>query len=65
MATSETDLAEIKEELIEYGYMKRKGPKNGKKGKIEKGKPLHYISSDGFHMYVGKNNYQNEEKKIP
>ena len=61
MATSETDLTEIKEELIEYGYMKRKGPKNGKKGKLEKGKPLHYISSDGFHMYVGKNNYQNEE----
>ena len=25
-----------------------------------KSSPLHYISSDGFHMYVGKNNYQNE-----
>jgi predicted ribosome quality control (RQC) complex YloA/Tae2 family protein len=24
-------------------------------------KPFHYISSDGFHIYVGKNNYQNEE----
>ena len=24
-------------------------------------KPYHYLSSDGFHMYVGKNNYQNEE----
>ena len=24
-------------------------------------RPFHYISSDGFHMYVGKNNYQNEE----
>ena len=61
MATSETDLTEIKEELIEYGYMKRKGGKNSKREKKEKGKPLHYISSDGFHMYVGKNNYQNEE----
>lgn len=61
MATAETDLTDIKEELIEYGYMKRKGGKNAKKGKTEKGKPLHYISSDGFHMYVGKNNYQNEE----
>ena len=61
MATLEVDLTDIKEELIEYGYMKRKGGKNAKKGKIEKGKPLHYISSDGFHMYVGKNNYQNEE----
>ena len=24
-------------------------------------KPFHYLSSDGFHIYVGKNNYQNEE----
>ena len=24
-------------------------------------KPFHYISSDGYHIYVGKNNYQNEE----
>ena len=31
-----------------------------KKAKI-KSKPFHYISSDGYHMYVGKNNYQNEE----
>lgn len=61
LATAETDLFDIKEELIEYGYMKRKGGKNSRKSKIEKGRPLHYLSSDGFHMYVGKNNYQNEE----
>ena len=24
-------------------------------------RPLHYISSDGFHIYVGKNNLQNDE----
>ncbi len=28
---------------------------------MKKSKPLHYISSDGFHMYVGKNNFQNDE----
>lgn len=61
MATAQTDLYEIREELIEYGYIKRKGGKNSKKTKAEKGHPLHYLSSDGFHMYVGKNNYQNEE----
>lgn len=61
IATQEADLADIKEELIEYGYMKRKGGKRGKKGKGEKSTPLHYISSDGYHIYVGKNNYQNEE----
>lgn len=58
IARSEEDLAEIKEELITAGYMRRKSTK--KKVKI-KNKPLHYISSDGYHMYVGKNNLQNEE----
>lgn len=59
IALYEDDLAQIKEELIQYGYIKRKGPK-GKKPKITS-RPFHYISSDGFHMYVGKNNFQNEE----
>lgn len=61
-ALSEDDLVQLKEELMEYGYMKRKfqGTKGNKKVKITS-KPFHYISSDGFHMYVGKNNYQNEE----
>lgn len=58
IARTEDDLTEIKEELIETGYVRRKFTK--KKVKI-KGKPLHFISSDGFHMYVGKNNLQNEE----
>ena len=58
IALSENDLTQIKEELTDYGYIKRKY--NGKKTKITS-KPFHYISSDGFHIYVGKNNYQNEE----
>lgn len=60
IALQEEDLIQIKEELIENGYIRRKGPRNQKKVKITS-KPFHYISSDGFHMYVGKNNYQNEE----
>ncbi len=59
IAVSYEDLVQLKEEMIEYGYIHRKGPK-GKKEKITS-KPFHYISSDGFHMYVGKNNFQNEE----
>lgn len=58
IALQEEDLVEIKEELIESGYIRRKG--GTKKTKITS-KPFHYISSDGFHMYVGKNNYQNDE----
>lgn len=58
MAREEDDLTQIKEELVLSGYVKKKG--NNKKAKVLS-KPLHYISSDGYHMYVGKNNYQNEE----
>lgn len=58
IAMNENDLAEIKEELIASGYMRRKFSK--KKVKI-KNDPLHYISSEGYHMYVGKNNFQNDQ----
>ena len=58
IAVSEDDLTQIKEELIQYGYMKKRPA--GKKEKI-KSEPFHYLSSDGYHMYVGKNNFQNEE----
>ncbi len=57
IALTEDDLAEIKEELIHSGYMRRKFTK--KKVKI-KNQPLHYLSSDGYHIYVGKNNLQND-----
>jgi predicted ribosome quality control (RQC) complex YloA/Tae2 family protein len=71
MALAEEDLVQLKEELMEYGYVKRKfqgkqkavnGKRNApvKKQKITS-KPFHYISSDGFHIYVGKNNYQNDD----
>lgn len=59
IALSEEDLIQIKEELMEYGYIKKRHP-GAKKPKITS-KPFHYISSDGYHMYVGKNNFQNEE----
>lgn len=65
IATNEEDLADVKHELMEYGYIKKKSfdKKNMSKGsgKNAKSQPLHYISSDGYHIYVGKNNYQNEE----
>ncbi len=59
IALKEEDLVQIKEELTEYGYIKRRYM-GGKKPKITS-RPFHYLSSDGFHIYVGKNNYQNEE----
>ena len=58
IASNEDDLIQIREELIQSGYVRRKFSK--KKVKL-KSRPLHYISSDGYHMYVGKNNLQNDE----
>lgn len=58
IAFDEDDLAQIKEELTESGYIRRRFTK--KKVKL-KSQPFHYLSSDGYHMYVGKNNFQNEE----
>ncbi len=58
IAVSEDDLKELKEELIQSGYIRRKS--SDKKAKY-KSKPFHYRSTDGFDIYVGKNNLQNEE----
>ncbi len=61
IALSESDLSQIKEELTEYGYIKKHY--TGKKGqKMQaKSKPFHYVSSDGYDIYVGRNNFQNDE----
>ncbi len=61
IARREEDLAFIRQELADSGYIKKKRP-TGKKGqRMPKSKPLHFVSSDGYDIYVGKNNYQNEE----
>ncbi|MCM1282355.1 MAG: NFACT family protein [Muribaculaceae bacterium] len=52
------DLVQIREELAEAGFIKKS--RGGKKVKV-KSRPFHYISSDGYDMYVGKNNFQNDE----
>lgn len=58
LALSEEDLVQVKEELMDAGYIRRKY--TGKKVKITS-RPFHYRSSDGFDIYVGKNNFQNDE----
>ena len=58
IAVSEDDLKQIKEELIQAGYIRRKS--SDKKAKFVS-KPFHYVSSDGYDIFVGKNNIQNEE----
>ena len=61
IAKEEADLVQIKQELQQTGYIKAHFQgKNTRKEKIVS-KPFHYVSSDGFDIYVGKNNLQNDE----
>ncbi len=63
MAQTENDLNLIREELIESGYLRRRMEKDKKKQPKIKlvNTPYHYLSSDGYHLYAGKNNLQNDE----
>ncbi|MDS0527316.1 NFACT family protein [Clostridium sp. SHJSY1] len=56
---SYNEIEQIKLELMETGYIKHKISKKGTK-KTKTDKPLHFISSTGFDIYVGKNNIQND-----
>ncbi len=58
--TAENELEELIDELKEQGYIKR--DKNGKKKmKQAASKPMHFVSSNGADIFVGKNNRQNDE----
>ncbi|CAK4814537.1 unnamed protein product [Aphanomyces euteiches] len=54
------DIVEIREELIEQGYIRDRSKKKGKKKKIEKPNIACFTSSEGIPIYVGKNNTQND-----
>ena len=58
-AESEKDLAELRRELTETGYLKRQ--KKGKPEKLRPQSPLCYRSDDGLEILVGRNNLQNDE----
>lgn len=55
-ATEVETIEEIKRELSESGFIKKK--KTVKK--LKPSSPHHFLSSDGFDIYVGKNNNQND-----
>ena len=58
IADTEADLNAIRAELITEGYLNRRV--NPKKQKQSASKPMHFVSSDGFDIYVGKSNNQND-----
>lgn len=77
IASCEADLDAIRKELVLSGFIKGKNERNGKpskknynetfakstsgKGAKNASKPMHFVTSDGFDIYVGRNNLQNDE----
>ncbi|MFK7695280.1 NFACT family protein [Paenibacillus sp. HJGM_3] len=60
-SASLSDIEEIREELVQQGYVRDRSKRTGKKKKPNGKPPLTcYTSSEGFPLYVGKNNTQNE-----
>ncbi|OXS62331.1 hypothetical protein B1A99_00215 [Cohnella sp. CIP 111063] len=60
-SASPDDIGEIRDELIEQGYIRERGVKRGaKKRKKDRPAVLCYTSSEGVAIYVGKNNTQND-----
>ena len=58
-AGSERELEEIRRELQDGGYIKAdSGKKKAKQGKLP---PMRFESTDGYPIYVGRNNQQNDE----
>lgn len=53
------DILQIRDELTDEGYLKKHFQKKGKK-KDTLPKPAAFISSDGFEIFAGKNNKQND-----
>ena len=58
-AQNEAELEEIRRELSDGGYLRQDGGKKRvKQGKLA---PMRFVSTDGYPIYVGRNNRQNEE----
>ncbi len=58
-ASEENDVIQIRAELYESGYASKM--KGSNVGKMPKTKPLHFRTTSGYDIYVGKNNTQNDE----
>ncbi|MFT9056393.1 MAG: NFACT family protein [Ethanoligenens sp.] len=56
-AGGESELAEIREELIGGGYLRRRGKK---REKLRENTPRHFVSDDGFEIMIGRNNKHND-----
>ncbi len=60
-AETERDVGEIRQELTEGGYLRAQRQKSGKAPKAARLRPRRFRSSEGFDIYVGRNNRQNDQ----
>jgi predicted ribosome quality control (RQC) complex YloA/Tae2 family protein len=58
-AESEKDLADIRRELTDTGFIKR--PRGGKPDRSKAQGPMSFVSSDGLEILVGRSNAMNDE----
>ena len=57
-AENEADLAEIRQELEDGGYDRPTDRR--KQPKLPQSKPMEFVSSDGYRIFAGRNNRQND-----
>ncbi len=60
LAEGDRDIQEIRQELVEGGYLRKQG-KAGKKDKPVAGRPMEFRTDAGLRVSVGKNNSQNDK----
>jgi len=58
LAESGTEISLIRDELTEQGYLRQRYMKRAPKKSLPT--PMHFVSDDGYDIYVGKNNIQND-----
>lgn len=58
-STELSELDEIRHEFLHSEFNRKTLTKEDRKIQAPS-KPFHYLSSEGFHIFVGKNNYQND-----
>lgn len=59
-STELEELSEIQDEFRRSEFSRKKDQQDKRDKRPHQSKPMHFISSEGFDIYVGKNNYQND-----
>lgn len=61
-ASTQSEISEIRQELIVSGFMKQKNKNDKKQPKLLP--PIEYRTTDGFRVLVGRNNMQNDRLSL-